>query len=78
MSEAFKQPTRTGKIPELISASIGGFLSDESSLRAACTAASWVAGSALFAFSTIVSRLAVERLSLISSSSNLAKRVNEI
>ena len=69
LSEAFKHPTRTGKIPELIRASMGGFRSDDSSFLAAWTAANWVAGSELLAFSTIVSRLAVERLSLISSSS---------
>ena len=69
LSEAFKHPTRTGRIPELIKASMGGFRSDDRSFRAAWTAASWVAGSELLAFSTIVSRLAVERLSRMSSSS---------
>ena len=76
LSEAFKHPTRTGKMPELIKASMGGFRSDDRSFRAAWTAASWVAGSELFAFSTIVSRLAVERLSLISSSSENQNKHN--
>ena len=66
-----RHPTRTGRIPDMISASIGGFLSEERSFLAAWTAASWVLGSAFWARSTMVSRLAVERLFLQVSSETL-------
>ena len=48
--------TRTGRMPELMRASIGGFRSEDKSFRAAWTAANWVALSALRAFSTMVSK----------------------
>ena len=50
---------------------MGGLRSDERSFRAACTAANCVAGSGDLAFSTIVSREAVERLACKSSSSEI-------
>ena len=69
LSLASKHWTSTGKIPELISASIGGFLSEDNSFLAAWTAANWMAGSALRAFSTMVSKLAEDKFSRRSSSS---------
>ena len=48
--------TRTGRMPELMRASIGGFRSEDKSFLAAWTAANWVALSALRAFSTMVSK----------------------
>ena len=47
LSLASRHLTRTGKIPELIRASIGGFRSEDNNFLAAWTATNWVAGSAL-------------------------------
>ena len=57
LSLASRHLTKTGKMPELIRASMGGFRSDDNNFLAAWTATSWVAGSALRAFSTMVSKL---------------------
>ena len=75
LSSQARQLTRTGKIPELMRASMGGFRSDDRSFRAAWTAASWMAGSVLLALSTMVSKLAVDRFSRMSSSSEKTNKL---
>ena len=75
LSSHARQLTRTGKIPELMRASMGGFRSDDRSFRAAWTAASWMAGSVLLALSTMVSKLAVDRFSRMSSSSEKTNKL---
>lgn len=64
-----RQLTSIGKIPLSISASIGGFLSDESSLRADCTAANCFSGISLPASTTNWSRFVHAKFLSMSSSS---------
>lgn len=69
-SARLRQPTSTGRMPVAMSSSMGGFLSDDSSLRHCCTAASCTSGlSPPAAFNTSFFKSVAARVLSISSSS---------
>lgn len=78
LSVPSKHFTSIGRMPDWMRSSIGGFLSDDSSLRAACTAANCTIWSSLAAFSTISAKLAAVSCLSASSSSEEERETDQM